>query len=128
MQLSAFGRRDPEIDRLAHDRVDEAELRRRAQHVGAGELVGGRGGVDGFEARERRRVRERHVVAEHRDGVCQRRRAGREAPDARVDRLRDRQRPERLHLLHARGADRGRDARAAQLARAARAGRTGCRS
>ena len=92
--------------------MDEAELRRRAQHVRPGELVGGGGGLDRFEPRERGGVHERDVVAEHRDGVRQRRRAGREPPDARVDRLRDRQRAERFDLLHALGADRRLAARA----------------
>ena len=75
VQLPALGGRDPEVDRLTHDRVDEAELGRRAQRRRRRPARRRPWRRRRVELRERGRLRERDVVAEHRDRVRQPRRA-----------------------------------------------------
>jgi len=95
VELGPLGRRDPEVDRLRDDRVDEAELRGRSQHVGAGQLVGGGARLRRRQPGERGGLRQRRVVAEHRDGARERRGAGRQPLQPPGRRALDRRRPER---------------------------------
>ena len=78
-QARALGRRQARQHAVAHDRVCEGEPSVPRQDLGRGELVGRPRGRPQVERRQRGRLPQRKVVADHRGGTDERGRVGAEA-------------------------------------------------